>query len=352
MAEHRSRGDIVTEYPWLVIPFACFNLVSWVLALLEVAGAVGPWAYAAMDALYPVDISFCQMMFWGTLHYGPIADGRLACICRVAFVIEACSYMIRNVTTFHAFTVEDAISYANASAIGINPPVPTLSLVMGALRATFFFIVFGPFAAWLGPIVLQVGRRRLLKNVDAAALPPFSTRFLSWYVIVLSIQLGLCAVCTVLTAQAQTDEELVFQLKLNYNLRSISGVFAQLPGWKALIFDASGKSVAMWRRGEGTRMQTAAVTCCFLFAGVVSVDFILLMCASGSSDPIVLYFHNVIVETGLENGPMMGIWLFGLVNFGISLMHLHPLRDVDKTDQAFLERRAAAQKQKEKPVVV
>ena len=58
-----ARGDIVSEYKWLVLPFLIFNTTSWILAILEIAGVVGPAAYAAMDALYPVDISFCQMMF-------------------------------------------------------------------------------------------------------------------------------------------------------------------------------------------------------------------------------------------------------------------------------------------------
>ena len=77
--------DIVAAYPQLVGPFALFNIMGWTFCLLEVWGAVGGIGYTIMDGTYPIDIAFCQLMFWGTLHYGPIPDGRLALICRVAF---------------------------------------------------------------------------------------------------------------------------------------------------------------------------------------------------------------------------------------------------------------------------
>ena len=39
-----------------------------------------------------------------------------------------------------------------------------------------------------------------------------------------------------------TPEELVFANKLNYSLRALSGICAQVFGWKAVVFDASGSA--------------------------------------------------------------------------------------------------------------
>lgn len=331
-----ARGDIVSEYKWLVLPFLIFNTTSWILAILEIAGVVGPAAYAAMDALYPVDISFCQMMFWGTLHYGPIKDDRLAIVCRIAFIIEAACYVVRNVVIFQPATIQDAIAYANSSSVG-SPEVPPLSSLLGYLRAAFFFIVFGPFAAYVGTTCLQIGRRRLLSHVSAPSLSRFSTRFLRGYVVILAIQLAICAVCAWRVASATTLDEEVLATKLNYTLRAVSGICAQILGWKAVVFDASGKSIQQWRSGKGTRLQTAAVMCGTLFVMVVFFDLVLFAFATSSADSI-LTFHNWL-EVGFENLPMMGLWLCAMVNFGISLQHFHPLRSVDKTEE-LLERKA------------
>lgn len=335
-APTEKHGDIVSEYKWLVLPFLAFNITSWVLTLLELAGIVGQAAYATMDLLYPVDISFCQMMFWGTLHYGPLNDGRLSLVCRIAFIIEAACYVVRNIVIFQPATLEDALAYLNTTAIG-EPSVPSLSLIMGVLRAVFFFIVFGPFAAWIGTTCLQIGRRRLLANVPPAQLSSFSTSFLSKYVGVLLVQLGLCSLCTYLAATAGTPEDEVYANKINYTLRAVSGVCAQIFGWKAVIFDASGVSLRQWSQGKGRWLQTAAVACALIFVCVIAVDLTLFAFAVNSSDPI-LTFHNYL-EVGFENAPMMGIWLFALINFGISLQHLNPRRSLDGTDEKFLEAR-------------
>ena len=87
-----AQGDIVSMYPHLVGPFAVFQIIGWAFSLLEVAGSVGPIGFTIMESTYPVDIAFCQLMFWGTLHFGPISDGRLSMLCRLAFCIgPSCS---------------------------------------------------------------------------------------------------------------------------------------------------------------------------------------------------------------------------------------------------------------------
>ena len=327
-----ARGDIVSEYKWLVLPFLIFNTTSWILAILEIAGVVGPAAYAAMDALYPVDISFCQMMFWGTLHYGPIKDDRLAIVCRIAFIIEAACYVVRNVVIFQPATIQDAISYANSSSVG-SPKCATLHF--SYLRAAFSSSCL--VLRLVGTTCLQIGRRRLLSHVSAPSLSRFSTRFLRGYVVILAIQLAICAVCAWRVASATTLDEEVLATKLNYTLRAVSGICAQILGWKAVVFDASGKSIQQWRSGKGTRLQTAAVMCGTLFVMVVFFDLVLFAFATSSADSI-LTFHNWL-EVGFENLPMMGLWLCAMVNFGISLQHFHPLRSVDKTEE-LLERKA------------
>ena len=328
-AASRVPGDIVSEYLWLVIPFGVLQLTSWVIGLLEVFRAVGPVAYAAMDAMYPLDISFCQMMFWGTLHHGPISDGRLAVLCRVAFVIEAICFMVSCLTVFRPISVEDGLAALNATATATEAP-PSLSLYMGYFKAAFWFLTFGPFAAWVGTTALQIGRRRLLDNKPHASLPPFSTSFLRGYVGILVAQLLLMTWSIVRTVSIVTTEDLVFTIKLNYAIRGVSMSLAQLFGWKAVIFDASGVSMQSFRQGKGTKLQMAAIGCIVLYLLIVWVDLLLFAFATSSADPI-LYFHNVL-EIGLENLPMMGVWLCAAVNFGLSWHHLHPMRSVDDTE--------------------
>ena len=72
-----SSPDVISEYPLLVGCFLVPQITSWVLAILMAAGIAGRGALSANEATTPIDVSFCLMMFLGTLHKGAVDDTRL-----------------------------------------------------------------------------------------------------------------------------------------------------------------------------------------------------------------------------------------------------------------------------------
>ena len=80
-------------------------------------------------------------------------------------------------------------------------------MFLGYLQAAWWFIVFVPFAAWIGTTALMVGRRRLISLMPASDLAPFSTRFMRWYIIIFAIQAALMVWAMINTAVAKTAEE-------------------------------------------------------------------------------------------------------------------------------------------------
>jgi hypothetical protein len=58
-----SKKDVVSEYRLLVGSFVVLQLVGWTLSLLEVLEVVGPVAYAVLQSLVPLDLSFCLAMY-------------------------------------------------------------------------------------------------------------------------------------------------------------------------------------------------------------------------------------------------------------------------------------------------
>ena len=92
------------------------------LSGLQVANVLtGRWPWAASSSMTPIDIAFCQMMFWGTLHFGPLSDGRLSLVCRLAFLVEAASFVANTLTIWRPLTVDEA------NAGETTPSTPTKS---------------------------------------------------------------------------------------------------------------------------------------------------------------------------------------------------------------------------------
>jgi hypothetical protein len=320
-------GDIVSQYPYLVGPFAALQIIGWLLALLELGHVVGPVGYAAQDALFPIDIAFCQMMFWGTLHHGPISDGRLALICRIAFVVEGIVVVTSSLAIFRPTSVADALAALNGTSV-FDLPSLTFNYALGA----FWFVVFVPFSAYVGTTVLQVGRRRLIENTPETSLAPFSSNFLRFYVIILALQLTIVGVTVALTAGAEGVEAEVLQSKLNYALRALSLVLAQLLGWKAIIFNAAGHTLSEFWAGRAPKTTYAAVLCAVLYVAMVLADLISLAIANDSTDPILIY--HTVYAVGLENVPMFGVWLCAAPAFDITIIEFFlPVSTTEKRRQ-------------------
>jgi len=321
--ENKTDKDIVGAYPHLVGPFALFQIVGWIFALCEVFGWVGKVGYTVMDGTYPVDIAFCQLMFWGTLHFGPISDGRLSLVCRIAFCIEAVVICASCIAVFRPNAVADAVSGGNTTTIFGLEFEELPQMFLGYIEAVWWFVVFVPFAAWIGTTTLMVGRRRLVQHLPPSELAPFSTAFMRWYVLIFAIQgaLSVWSIVRTMRAEDATAEEQILTDKGNYSLRAVSLVFSMLPGVHAIIFTCAGVTHEQFFARQAPRATYLAASFTLLYILIVAFDAVLVACASSSTDPL-LQVHGVIELFGLENLPMMGLWLCAGYQFGLKFGHL------------------------------
>ena len=323
------KPDVVSAYPHLVMPFALFQVVGWVLSLSQTLGWVGPVAYTIMDSCFPIDIAFCQLMFWGTLHHGPLDDTRLSLICRVAFCVEAAILVSNCAVVYRPAEAADAKASAQVTTMFGHQFDGLPRNFIGYIEGVWWFIVFVPFSAWIGTTTLMVGRRRLVTRTGLASLAEFSTRFTARYVPVFCVQSALSVWAVANTLLAETLDEEVLVSKRNYAIRAVSLVVSQCVGNKAVLFDASGTTIAQFRAGKAPRAVKLGVCLLFVYWVTVAFDFILVYSTSRSDDGI-LAVHSAIELLGLENYPMMGVWLCAAYQFGMKLGHLV---DVEKTEE-------------------
>ena len=339
-AEAAAQGDIVSMYPHLVGPFAVFQIIGWAFSLLEVAGSVGPIGFTIMESTYPVDIAFCQLMFWGTLHFGPISDGRLSMLCRLAFCIEAIVFVTSCLAVFRPNAVADAIGNGNTTTVFGMEFDDLPKMFLGYIQAAWWFVVFVPFAAWIGTTALMVGRRRLVQRLPHSELATFSSRFMRWYVLIFALQAGIGIWAMVNTATARTAEDAVLTKKINYALRAVSLFFSMTPGLHAIIFTAAGVSHQTFKSGKAPVATYVAAALVVAYIAVVAFDVAIVFSAQTSTDAI-LGVHGVIELFGLENVPMMGVWLCAAYQFGLKFGHL---RNFDKTEERLDAKRQAGAK--------
>ena len=326
-SEVKPVHDIVSEYPYLVMPFVLLQLVSWTLALFQAAGIVGPAAWATTELLGPIDLSLCQMMFWGTLHHGPSNDGRLSVICRCAFLIEAVVYLVNFVTVYRPTSLGEAVAALNVTAVADDAS----RMVLGYVNAGLWFTIWAVFSAWIGVLALQFGRRRLLEQVGADSRAAFSDRLLRVYAFVLAVQGGLVVWAAAQAATAQSPEARVFASKVATALQSLSICAGHLYGFKVVLFNASGSTFAQLRAGQAAGLVCAAVCVAVLWAVLVMADVVLLAVATSSEDPI-LGLPNLVSKFFLHLVPYTLVLLCIVGHLRISPYHFIPWRSIDETE--------------------
>ena len=337
-AQSSRRGDVVSKYPYLVLPFILFQIASWVLSGLQVANVLtGRWPWAASSSMTPIDIAFCQMMFWGTLHFGPLSDGRLSIVCRLAFLVEAASFVANTLTIWRPLTVDEA----NAGETTPFDADQVERMIVAYVHTGVWLFVWAIFSAWIGTTALQVGRRRLLARVGADELPAFSSRLLRAYAVVLAVQVANVGWATWRSweAHASSVEAEVYTRKVDYVSTSVSMCLAQLYGLKVVIFDASGTTVAQAARGRGGWRLYAACFFVLVYVLLVVADSVLVAIAADSSDPLLLV-PDLVQKYLLDNVPYVLAWFAAMANFGLSIHHFVPWRSVDATEEMLKRRRA------------
>lgn len=209
-----GEADVVSEYPLLVFGYVAVQVTSWALALLEVGGALGGAAHAAMDATTPIDVALCLMMFLGTLHKGPVSDGRLVLVCRIGFVVDGVLLFLNSAYVFWPMTEQHALAAANATLAGLAPPINAWGIANGTVWLGFWSVV----SATVALNCLASLRRRMLDGVGPSARAKFSTAFLRAYCVALTLQLGLGAWAVANAAAATSVDAAVLARKKNRGL--------------------------------------------------------------------------------------------------------------------------------------
>ena len=319
-----SSKDIISEYPRLVLAFVSLQVLGWVVGLLSTAGILGPVGYQLLDALTPLDLAFCQAMFWGTLHHGSISYGRLAIVCRIAFLIDAFTFVFSNLTSFSSTGLESAVDAAirNATSIAelLAQPTPWPMILHGA-RALVWFNVFVPFSAWIGVVTLAVGRIRLLEVTPPSKLQAFSTNLLRAFYLAICIELLLVLSTVIRTLSAETTEELILAERLNYAVKGLSFHLQMLPGWRVTIFNAAGVTVTQFRKGRAPLLTNLAVTFVLAHIAIVLFDLVVCLTAKSSADPIFT-FHAWNAFVLFDSIVMMTAFVCAALSYGLRPGHL------------------------------
>ena len=184
------------------------------------------------------------------------------------------------------------------------------------------------------------GRRRLVQRLPHSELATFSSRFMRWHVLIFALQAGIGIWAMVNTATARTAEDAVLTKKINYALRAVSLFFSMTPGLHAIIFTAAGVSHQTFKSGKAPVATYVAAALVVAYIAVVAFDVAIVFSAQTSTDAI-LGVHGVIELFGLENVPMMGVWLCAAYQFGLKFGHL---RNFDETEERLDAKRQAGAK--------
>jgi len=335
-------GDIVSNYKLLVGSYLALQIACWVLALTEVGGATGPHAFAAVEASLPVDVTFCLMMFLGTLHHGLLPDDRLRIVCRIAFLVDGTALLINHSVIIRPMSLADALAYANATL-----SEPTWSNAWRYLTAGYWWLAEGVLSATIGVNVLASIRRRVCDGA-AADRAAFSAHFLRVYCAMLALQVGLMAWAVANIASATTTDAEILATKTNDALCSLSLALAQSYAMKCAIFDATGRTVGQFVTGKGSTASYVALVFWLIWIGCILTGLLLCLSASSSGDSALL------VADLLNQGPVLAImpnflvWATAGFNMGLSPYHLVSVETGERKREAgenfFAKWRAGARK--------
>lgn len=330
-----KRGDIVAEYKSIVVPFIVLQIIGWGFCFAEVARAIGPTGNAIVQALTPIDINFCQLLFFGTLHYGLLDDGRLCWVCRIAFVVDGCAMLISGALVFRPSDTQQAIDALDPSYVP--------NMTQGWIGGAIWFFMYAVFSAWIGVQTLAVSRRRILDGVGEAGLAAFSNKQIKAQLVALAAQaaIGVWMAVQTQTAAAQTAEAQIRAANNDGNLMNVSFMLAQVYSFKILLFDATGARMGDFFRCKGTRASYVAACFVVLYVGIVLFNCAVGLTAPSSTDGLYLLMGELTGTYQLQNTAMVCIWIATANNFGMTLSHF---RNVQVAEDKLLARRTSKAK--------
>ena len=278
-------GDILSIYPKVVATFVVMRLTCWIVLFLEVSGVVGPVGYAIVQAGSAMEITYCQLMFFGTLHRGLVSSNRLEWICRVTFVVDGVALLVRGFTVFRPDTVVELLQAENATANGLA--VDMAGSIQGGI---IWFVAMALFSMWIGVQLLAVSRIRIHSHTES--LSDFSTRNTRIYCAALVVQLLLGVLLVVYTlSNDATPEQKVRARKTVNAVVSFSMAIGQAYTFKMFIFNSGGQTISGYLRGDvgangrkGTIHKTVAIVLTLCWFGVVTLGAIFALAATSTTD--------------------------------------------------------------------
>ena len=278
-SEGGRQGDIVSEYKRMVAAFLLLSTAGWTIALLDAASVLdGARAEAMSRALYaatmPMSITFCPMLYYGTLGTGEIlSDARLNVVCWIAFVVDGLCY------GEDFFSLQPYYGYVlDAGSAGGDDFGAAPTIVLSILFWVMCTVVFG----WLGVNVLGLGRRRLIER--RLSLARFSEQFCTVSVKIACFQSLLAVMQVVNVAAAETEEQLARARRINEASFSFSLMLAAIYVTKVLAFDVSGLTAHSFFHGEGSTSAVVAVAFGVVGALTATGGWLLAYQTPGASD--------------------------------------------------------------------
>jgi len=331
-----AQGDIVSVYPKIVGTFVLMRIVCWTILILEMCKVdMHGIDSAIVETSSAMEICYCQLMFYGTLHYGLISSARLENICRVAFFLDGTALLVKGFTVFSADTVEDLIAGMNATAMGVAQDMS--SSIQGGI---IWFGAMAIYSMWVGVQMLAVSRVRIFDYVPRERLAAFSDRNTKIYAVSLAIQvlIGGALVVYACVNDESPEAEVRFS-KTIVAVTQLSFAIGQAYTFKMLIFDTCGQTIRGWLRGEpgmdGRRNpihKAVAVTLTFLWMIVVVLATIFALIANSTTDGFE-YQTLAMGTMQLHNAFQFSAWAVFCHDMGMNRTHL--FKGLEKGEERF-----------------
>lgn len=304
------------EYKGVVGLFVLLQIIGWAFSFGEAAQLVGPTASAIVNGLTPMDVTFCQILFFGTLHHGLLDDGRLCWVCRIAFGVDGVAFLINSATVWRPQDTQEALDALDPNHVP--------NMTQGYIGGLIWFVMYSVFSAWVGVQTLVVARLRVITGVGRDSIARFSTQLIRVQAASLMLQLaiGIWMAANIRAALELPAEQQIRASSTNGGLMNVSFMLAQLYAFKVVLLDATGATMADFFKCRVKRACYMGAAFVVLYIVITLGNALIMLTAPSSTDPLFLLARQLIGTYNLQNAAMIGVWVSAANNFGMTLSHL------------------------------